>query len=67
MMSTRLLAHGKVVGALLAALALVAAPALITGCNTIEGAGQDVSGVGRGVSNAASRTQEAMFRDSSGR
>lgn|GEM_PF-1081854 len=67
MMSTRMLAHRKVLGVLAAALALVAAPALMTGCNTIEGAGQDVSGVGRGVSSAASQTQEAMFPNSARR
>ena len=42
-------------------VAAIVLPALIVGCNTVEGAGQDVSGIGRGVSGAASETQQAIF------
>ena len=37
----------------LVALALMAASMLIAACNTVEGAGQDVSAAGHAVSNTA--------------
>ena len=33
---------------------------LLTACNTVEGAGEDVSAVGQGVSNAADDTKDKM-------
>ena len=33
---------------------------LLTACNTVEGAGEDVSAVGQGVSNAADNTKDKM-------
>ncbi|QJU56708.1 entericidin A/B family lipoprotein [Sphingomonas sp. AP4-R1] len=35
------------------ALALVAGTLLVSACNTVEGAGKDVSSAGKAVSNAA--------------
>ena len=40
-----------------AALAAVTAALLITACNTVEGAGKDVSSAGRAVSNAADKSK----------
>ena len=44
----------------LAPLALVALALVIGGCNTIKGAGKDVSATGKAVTDAAASTQEDM-------
>jgi predicted small secreted protein len=45
---------------LLTLIALSGAASLLTACNTVEGAGHDVSAVGHGVSNAAEDTKDKM-------
>lgn len=43
------------------ALSLLAVAALaLSACNTIEGAGRDVSAAGEGISNAAEKTGDAI-------
>ena len=39
------------------ALALVAGGLLVSACNTVEGAGKDVSSAGNAVSNAADKSK----------
>jgi predicted small secreted protein len=46
------------------AAALVLTPAL-AGCNTVRGFGQDIQGLGRTTSKAATSTQEAITPSSS--
>ena len=46
----------------LALLALVLAAGAAS-CNTIKGAGQDMSAAGEGVENAATETQEELEKD----
>jgi entericidin B len=52
-------ARRRVVGLLLSALLLFGAGSLVTACNTVAGAGQDVSNVGHAVATGAERTQRA--------
>ena len=40
--------------------ALIAAAALISGCNTISGMGKDVEATGAAVSNTADKAKDAM-------
>lgn len=48
----------KSVRALAAALALLSASSIfLTGCNTVAGAGQDVSAAGRAVTNSSDRVR----------
>jgi predicted small secreted protein len=44
----------------LALLAVLALGPVLAACNTIEGAGEDASAAGRGVSGAAKDTKEAL-------
>lgn len=46
--------------ALLAVLALSASAALLSACNTVAGAGQDVSATGNAVSNGAEKIRSGM-------
>jgi entericidin A len=46
-------------GLLLAALVLIGTGSLLSACNTVAGAGQDVSAIGRTVTSGASQTQRA--------
>lgn len=39
------------------ALALVASTLIVSACNTVEGAGKDVSSAGRAVSNTADKSK----------
>ncbi len=41
-------------------LALVALSLVLAGCNTIKGAGRDVSATGKAVTDAAAETQDDM-------
>jgi predicted small secreted protein len=36
---------------------------MLAGCNTVEGVGEDVGAAGRGISNAADETQDAIFEE----
>ena len=49
----------RVFGILLSALLMLALGSLVTACNTVAGAGQDVSNVGHAVSRGATQTQHA--------
>jgi len=54
--------HGKqqgLVGLLLMLLILAGASSMLSACNTVAGAGQDVSGVGNAVSSGAEQTRRA--------
>jgi predicted small secreted protein len=51
---------------LAAALALAAAFSL-GGCNTVKGAGQDISSAGHGVTQSAEATRDYIFSDKSNR
>jgi predicted small secreted protein len=56
------MAHSKrytAAGLLLAILALAGAGSLLSACNTVAGAGQDVSTVGRTVTTGAEQTKRA--------
>jgi predicted small secreted protein len=44
---------------LLAALVLMGTGSLLSACNTVAGAGQDVSAIGHTVTSGASQTQRA--------
>jgi entericidin B len=46
--------------ALLAVLALSASAGLLSACNTVAGAGQDVSAGGRAVTNSAEKVKSGM-------
>jgi predicted small secreted protein len=48
------------VGLLLAALLLVGIASAVTACNTVAGAGQDVSAVGNTVTTGATATKRAL-------
>lgn len=48
---------------LLAAGLGLGAATMLSACNTIEGAGEDVESAGQGVSGAAEQTQEEIFYD----
>lgn len=41
-------------------VSLAVAAAALAGCNTIEGAGEDMSAAGRAVSKSAEQTKQAM-------
>ena len=41
-------------------LAALGAAPLLSACNTVEGAGEDVSAAGRAVTNSAEQTKKAM-------
>ncbi|MBV9782620.1 MAG: entericidin A/B family lipoprotein [Acidisphaera sp.] len=47
----------KVFAAALAALALIGSASLLTACNTVAGAGQDVSAAGHAVSTTADKAK----------
>ncbi|MGE0044764.1 MAG: entericidin A/B family lipoprotein [Hyphomonadaceae bacterium] len=47
----------------LAALALVTGALSISACNTIQGAGEDVSAAGSAVTNAAEETEDELTDD----
>jgi predicted small secreted protein len=47
---------------MLGALGAVWAAAL-TGCNTVEGVGEDVESAGEGISEAADETQDEIFEE----
>ena len=54
--------HGKRYGAaglFLAALMLIGVGSLLSACNTVAGAGQDVSTIGNTVSSGAEQTKRA--------
>jgi predicted small secreted protein len=54
--------HGKhhgTTGIVLAALMLLCAVPLLSACNTVAGAGQDVSAVGNTVTSGAAQTKRA--------
>jgi predicted small secreted protein len=54
--------YGKpygIVGTFLAVLLLLSAGSLLSACNTVAGAGQDVSAVGRTVTSGAEQTKRA--------
>lgn len=42
-------------------VALLAAPAALAGCYTVDGVGQDVSAAGRGISHVANEVREEVF------
>ena len=42
------------------ALTLAGAAALLSACNTVAGAGQDISATGRAVTGGAEKTQQAL-------
>ncbi len=44
----------------LALAAALIAPVLVTACNTINGAGKDVAGVGQGLSDTAKTVQQKL-------
>ncbi len=46
-------------GLLLAALVLIGMGSLLSACNTVAGAGQDVSAIGHTVTGSAAQTQRA--------
>jgi entericidin A len=50
--------HGAA-GLYLSCLVLLGLGSLLSACNTVAGAGQDVSAVGRTVTNGANQTQRA--------
>ncbi len=50
---------------LLAALVLVSAPLSLGACNTMKGAGRDVSAAGHAVTDAAQQTQDGMTNSNS--
>jgi predicted small secreted protein len=57
-----LMRHGKRYGAaglLLAALMLTSVGSLLSACNTVAGAGQDVSTIGNTVTSGAEQTRRA--------
>jgi predicted small secreted protein len=57
-----LMRHGKRYGAaglLLAALMLTGVSSLLSACNTVAGAGQDVSTIGNTVTSGAQQTRRA--------
>jgi predicted small secreted protein len=45
---------------LLLLTAILLAPLVLAGCNTVSGAGQDISGAGTGISNTAQKVQQKM-------
>ena len=45
---------------LLAVLALSASAAVLSACNTVAGAGQDVSATGRAVTNTSDRVRQGL-------
>ena len=49
----------RVFGILLSALLVLGLSSLLTVCNTVAGAGQDVSNVGRAATSGAAQTQRA--------
>ena len=51
---------GRAPGYVLVLLAALALGPALAACNTIEGAGEDASAAGRGVSGAARETKEAL-------
>jgi predicted small secreted protein len=53
--------RSRTLPALCAAVAVITIPLLLAACNTLEGAGEDVSAVGQGVTHAADQTQQAIF------
>ena len=36
---------------------------MLTGCNTVEGAGEDIGSAGEGISEAADETQDEIFEE----
>ncbi|HMN94902.1 MAG TPA: entericidin A/B family lipoprotein [Phycisphaerales bacterium] len=40
--------------------AAVAAALAVVGCNTVKGAGEDISAAGEGISKGAQKTEDAM-------
>jgi entericidin A len=55
----KILTRGKVTGLLLAALMFSGMSLLLSACNTVAGAGQDVSAIGHTVTGGAVQTQHA--------
>jgi len=51
--------HYGVAGLLLAALTLMSVGSLLSACNTVAGAGQDVSTIGNTVTSGAEQTKRA--------
>jgi entericidin A len=52
--------HHGMAGVFLAVLLLSGAGSLLAACNTVSGAGQDVSAVGRTVTTGAEQTKRAL-------
>lgn len=50
----------KTAAMLLTLIVLSTAAMVLSACNTTEGAGQDISAAGHGVSNAAQETKDRM-------
>lgn len=40
--------------------AILLAPLLLAGCNTVSGAGQDIGNAGAGISNTAQKVQQKL-------
>ena len=51
--------RNRTAGLLLAALVLLGVGSMLSACNTVAGAGQDVSAIGHTVTGGANQTQRA--------
>ncbi|MGI3777111.1 MAG: hypothetical protein ACRYGC_07425 [Janthinobacterium lividum] len=58
--TTAILSRSSLAGRVLLLALLAMSAASLSACNTVEGAGADVSSIGRGVTGAASGTKAAV-------
>lgn len=58
--TTATLSRSSLAGRVLLLALLAVSAASLSACNTVEGAGADVSSIGRGVTGAASGTKAAV-------